>query len=174
MFETSVDLALLVHDPKATLDRMNAWFDSHKLKLSEDLNRETTIPASVERVLRSYEASNRVRVEALRRTYFDGRHPGHWRTPNWAESARKADNVKPAGQYIGFFEFYRTRYAELCFYVHSGVAGVARMPQSFFPAVALLSLRDVADLALLNAERRHGQWEATEVLQREAQQQSPR
>ncbi len=151
LFELAVDLTLLLRDPAASPDRIQAWEESAKLKAAERIvsrYRGQSIPAHLQ-AQTNYVSSHADRVRELRRTHWSrpGSHPPRWTGRNLERDARVASDLEPGA---GFAAFYDEMYAQACWHVHgSTLVGVRGLPAGSFAAMAAIAAHEVSQLALL-------------------------
>lgn len=90
----------------------------------------------------------------LKKTPLKPYHPPRWTgSPNLVVDIEKADRLHRAEieKQMGcsLEEYYRTRYRQLSWQIHSGVAGSWNVPSEGYEIMVGLALKDCGDLAML-------------------------
>jgi hypothetical protein len=165
LFEVSVDLTLMHFDPVGSpCAKLEAWEESCKLeaarKIEGHYRRLGASPSARHAPHLRFLIAERSRVEALRATYWNGKHRLRWTGTDLGVDARKASQLFPSGDFAAFYE---TRYPEICWNTHgSGLGGVRNIRPEHFAGLSMLAFQECIHFALVTAEvalRQFGLWD---------------
>lgn len=160
LLEIAVDVTLLQGDPVTyPIAKLQAWESSAKLKqaaaLKEHLELRGLTPKREQLPTLSFLAREESRILALRSQYWTNRngnptHPMRWTKESLAKDAEAADTLDD----LGFLDFYRNRYSQLCWNVHgSGLAGVSNISADLIPFLSGQAFNECSWFSLIAVEK---------------------
>ena len=155
LFEITIDLTLLLHDPDCPIAKLLAWELSTRHKHAEerlkimsdwtDAERHESLVSGYERFVTEHTQG----VAEARSTWWPkhrGKHPSRWTGQTLREDAKRCDVLTGA---VSAGDFYRLRFAKLCWSTHgSGFVDTRFLSGEHFPALIAESLNDAVALAL--------------------------
>jgi hypothetical protein len=165
LLEILVDLILLHHDKtNASGWKIHQWGVSERMKSAEqvvDFYQRRGLAVPLEYSPReSFFLNDKADVDRIRLVLWPNKKnkPEHPR--RWTGSSDLSVDIEKADQLygseikklidVGLTEYYRTRYRQMNWNIHSGTAGFWDMPPEAFDITVGLALRDCADLAMLS------------------------
>ncbi len=165
LFEITVDLAILHNDKTNSSGwRLWNWNLSEKLRSAKNLTEyfvknKIDVPdiyaEQIEFIRREEDSILHMRKMLWASTKNpDGRHPQRWTgNPNLFEELHNVDSI--LGQSVielfdmPLAQYYRTEYAKMNWFIHSGVSSFWKMPQDAFPTISAFFLEGCANFGLL-------------------------
>jgi hypothetical protein len=153
IFEMTIDLILLAHDPDNPLAKYAAWERSAKVHGAERLAKHFQKnnggqPSESQRSVIAWAKKVHATTTAerlLHWPHYKGKHPSNrWTGRRLDRDAEIADLYEP-GKYA---EYYALHFAALCWNVHgTGLMGVRGLSAEDFPALVAIAFRECCDLA---------------------------
>lgn len=150
IFETAIDMVLILHQEKQDITKLLAWERSAKLRAAERMVEST--PNS--KALKFIEC-RKDKVQTERNLIWptrDGKprsHPERWTGRDLRRDAEKAESYLSAG----FVRFYLERYSTTCWNVHgSGAAGIWDLRSDAFPDICSMAMKSACEFALVCVE----------------------
>jgi hypothetical protein len=166
LLEITVDLILLHHDKTNGLGwKLYQFGMSERMRAAEQLvgfykEKGKAVPNKHLEVGEYFNREKRL-VDDMRRNLWPNKknpakaeHPSRWTgSSDLSVDIKRADKLfaaeiqKQLG--CGLLEYYRTRYRQMNWQIHSGLAGFWNLPPESFDIIAAFALKDCADLAFL-------------------------
>lgn len=150
IFETAIDMVLILHQEKQDITKLLAWERSAKLRAAERMV-ESTPDADA---LKFIECKSD-KVQAERDLIWPTRsgkprsHPDRWTGRDLRRDAEEAEKYLSAG----FVRYYLERYSITCWNVHgSGAAGIWDMRSDAFPDICSRAMNSACEFGLVCVE----------------------
>jgi len=167
LLEILVDLILLHHDKTNGLGwKIHQWGISERMKRAEqivDFYQAAGRPVPAEDALvETFYKNEKAHVDRMRLNLWPTKknkpeHPKRWTgSSDLSVDVGASDRLHGAEIQsqlgVSLLEYYRTRYRQMNWYIHSGTASFWNVPPEGFDLVVGFALRDCADLAMLSTK----------------------